>query len=131
MSDNTLKNTKTNTAIKGFLRINQVAELLQVGVSTIWFRIACGEFPQPVKIGPRTTVFFEDEVLAFIESFRKTGAAGSSTSLKSLPGFIIEKPTEPPAIVAIHGVGPVKRCVDIHNIDETSILLKTRRKPYK
>ena len=110
-------NTNTNTAIKGFLRIKQVAELLQIGVSTIWLRVACGEFPQPVKIGPRTTVFFEDEILEYMESFRNTGASASSNTLKSHPDFTIEKPPEHLNVSGVKDIYIYKRKPDIHNID--------------
>jgi len=131
MPDNTPKKTKTNTPTKGFLRIKKVAERLQIGVSTIWQRIALEEFPQPVKIGKRTTVFFEDEIDAYMESFRKTGAAASSTSLKSHPGFTVEKPPEHLKVSGVQGIFVYKRNPVIHNIDKSLPPLEDQMQLYK
>lgn len=47
---------------KGFLRIDQVVALLPIGKSTVWFRVRTGTFPAPVRLGPRTTVWYRQDI---------------------------------------------------------------------
>jgi len=117
--------------IQGFLRLKQIIELYKVGESTIWARVASGDFPQPVKIGPRTTAWYVDEILVHIESFRKTGAAVSSTSLKSHPDFTVEKPPEHLKVSGVEGIWVYKRNPVIHNIDESLPPLEDQIQLYK
>ncbi|MFS0754475.1 AlpA family phage regulatory protein [Noviherbaspirillum sp. 1P10PC] len=50
------------------LRIGASAKKLDIGVSTVWLKINTEpDFPRPFKLGPRTTVFFEDELDAYLE----------------------------------------------------------------
>ncbi len=50
----------------GFLRIAQVLELIPVSKSTWWDGVKEKRFPQPVKIGPKTTVWRVEDIRAFI-----------------------------------------------------------------
>jgi prophage regulatory protein len=47
---------------KGFLRIGQVLELLPIGKSTVWLWVRTGRIPPPVKLGPRTTVWYRQDI---------------------------------------------------------------------
>ncbi len=49
------------------LRVNQVLEIVPVGKSTWWKKVRSGDFPQPIKLGERTTCWKESEVLALVE----------------------------------------------------------------
>ena len=49
------------------LRLPQVLELIPVGRSTWWLGVKEGRFPQPVKLGPRTTAWRESEILPLME----------------------------------------------------------------
>ncbi|KUY52382.1 helix-turn-helix transcriptional regulator [Burkholderia sp. RF2-non_BP3] len=50
------------------LRPLKAAEKLGMGLSTLWARVKSDPgFPQPIKLGPATTVFLEHELDAYIE----------------------------------------------------------------
>ena len=61
----------SNMSQKGFLRLNQVLELLPIGKSTFWAGIKSGRFPKPVKLGPRTSAWRREDILALLEEFGK------------------------------------------------------------
>lgn len=44
------------------LRLPEVQRITGMGRSTIWKRAGDGTFPQPVKLGPRTTAWVAAEV---------------------------------------------------------------------
>lgn len=50
----------------GFLRLPQVLELIPVSKTTWWDGVKEKRFPQPVKIGPKTTVWRIEDIRAFI-----------------------------------------------------------------
>jgi prophage regulatory protein len=50
------------------LRPKQAAEFLGIGLSTLWRWSKCRRlegFPQPLRLGPRTTVFEQSELVGF------------------------------------------------------------------
>jgi len=49
------------------LRLKQVLELIPVAPSTWWLGVKEGRFPQPVKLGPRTTAWRESEIRKLLE----------------------------------------------------------------
>jgi prophage regulatory protein len=60
----------------GFVRISQIiAPLgpLPICRSTWWAGVAEERFPQPIKLGPRTTVWRVEEIRAFIEAQSSRG----------------------------------------------------------
>lgn len=50
------------------LRLPQVLALVPVSRATWWKGVRNGNFPKPVKLGPRTTCWRASDVLALIES---------------------------------------------------------------
>lgn len=51
------------------LRPAAAAQKLGIAVSTLWLKARKEtDFPHPVKIGPRTTIFMERELDAWLES---------------------------------------------------------------
>ena len=42
--------------------------MLAIGRSTLYRRVRAGEIPKPLQIGPKSTRWREDEVLAFRDS---------------------------------------------------------------
>jgi len=52
------------------IRVPQVLKRVGFGKSTLWAWVASGRFPAPIKLGPRMSVWREEEVDAFIA---KTG----------------------------------------------------------
>jgi predicted DNA-binding transcriptional regulator AlpA len=43
-----------------------VLTVIPVSKSTWWAGVKSGRFPRPIKLGPRTTAWREDEVLALV-----------------------------------------------------------------
>lgn len=62
----------------GFVRLSQIVgdpkadppipAVIPVGKSTWWAGVKSGRFPKPVKLGPRTTVWKVEDILALIEN---------------------------------------------------------------
>lgn len=62
----------------GFLRLRQiigdpkstppVAPIIPVGKSTWWMKVANGEYPSPVKLGPRITAWRAEDIRALLET---------------------------------------------------------------
>lgn len=61
----------------GFLRITHILgdqkanppilAIIPVSKSTWWAGVKSGRFPKPVKLGPKTTVWRVEDIVAFIE----------------------------------------------------------------
>jgi prophage regulatory protein len=49
------------------LRIREVSQLTSLGHSAIYARVSRGDFPQPLAISSRCTVWIESEVVAWIK----------------------------------------------------------------
>ena len=58
----------TNIPSTGFLRLPQVLALIPISKSAWWAGCQSGRYPQPGKLGPRTTVVRAEDIIAFIES---------------------------------------------------------------
>ena len=52
----------------GFLRLPQILAIIPVSKSAWWEGCRTGRYPKPVKLGPRTTVWRAEDIVAFIES---------------------------------------------------------------
>ena len=53
----------------GFLRLSQILKLIPVGRSSWWAGVKSGKYPQPVKLGARTTAWKVEDIKALIASF--------------------------------------------------------------
>lgn len=59
----------------GFLRLSQilgsprtgVPPLIPISKTTWWHGVRTGRYPKPIKLGPRTTVWRVEDILALIE----------------------------------------------------------------
>ena len=51
------------------LRLNQVLELIPISKSSWWAGCKSGRYPKPIKLGPRTTVWREADIIALLEKF--------------------------------------------------------------
>ncbi|HBG06914.1 MAG: hypothetical protein A2075_12515 [Geobacteraceae bacterium GWC2_58_44] len=51
----------------GLLRLSKVLQLIPVGKSTWWAGVKSGRFPKPVKLGPRTTCWYWQDIQPLIE----------------------------------------------------------------
>ena len=63
-----------NSSVKRLLRIKEVLARLSISRSSFLEGCRTGRFPQPIKIGPRTTVWKAEDIDAFIENLGKQGA---------------------------------------------------------
>ena len=53
--------------IDRLINVAQVAAMLSIGVSTIWLRVKRGEFPKPIKLGPKTTRWRMSDISALMK----------------------------------------------------------------
>ena len=53
----------------GYLRLHQVLELIPIGKSSWWNGVKEKRFPQPIKLGPRTTAWKAEDIHALLISF--------------------------------------------------------------
>lgn len=60
----------------GFVRLNEILRVIPVGRSTFWARVKSGEYPQPVKLGPRTTAWRAEQIHRLIDQL--TARSGTS-----------------------------------------------------
>ena len=51
----------------GFLRLYQVLKLIPISESSWYSGIKNGRFPQPVKLGPRTTAYRAEDIRKLID----------------------------------------------------------------
>ena len=62
-----------NSIIEGFLRLNQIVgnkttpAIIPISKSSWWAGVKEGKFPQPVKLGKRTTVWRTSDIKLLIE----------------------------------------------------------------
>lgn len=59
---------------EGFVRIHQVLSMFPIGKTKLWEMVKTGAFPQPRKLGPKTTVWDISELRAFKERIAKEGS---------------------------------------------------------
>ena len=64
---------QVESSVKRLLRIKEVLARLSISRSSFLEGCRTGRFPQPIKIGPRTTVWKAEEIDAFIENLGKQG----------------------------------------------------------
>lgn len=57
----------------GFLRLKQILMFLPIGKSTWWDGVRTGRFPQPVKLGPRTTAWRAEDIYALFVRLAASG----------------------------------------------------------
>lgn len=57
----------------GFVRLNSILAPegpIPIGRSTWWAGVKTGRFPQPVKLGPRTTAWKVEDIRALIDRWK-------------------------------------------------------------
>jgi predicted DNA-binding transcriptional regulator AlpA len=62
----------TCLSTSGFLRLPQVLEIIPICKSAWWTGCKEGRFPQPVKLGPRTTAWKAEDIAALVKRLGKT-----------------------------------------------------------
>ena len=68
----------THIPSTGFLRLPQIMELFPISKSAWWQGCRSGLYPQPIKLGPRTTVWKAEEITALIERLSTNNRKGGS-----------------------------------------------------
>ena len=58
---------QVESSIKRLLRIKEVLARLSISRSSFLEGCRTGRFPQPIKIGPRTTVWRAEDIAALVE----------------------------------------------------------------
>lgn len=58
------------------MKLREVENMAGLGKSSIYRRIATGEFPRPVTLSPNVVRWRESEISAWLNSLRPTSAAG-------------------------------------------------------
>ncbi len=66
---------QVESSVKRLLRIKEVLARLSISRSSFLEGCRTGRFPQPIKIGPRTTVWKAEDIDAFIENLGKQGGS--------------------------------------------------------
>lgn len=59
--------TQSTLPETGYLRVSQIIRLIPIGKSSWWKGVRAGRYPQPVKLGPKTTAWRVEDVRALIE----------------------------------------------------------------
>jgi predicted DNA-binding transcriptional regulator AlpA len=52
----------------GFLRLRQILDILPISKSSWWEGCKTGRYPEPVKLGPRTTAWRAEDIAALIQN---------------------------------------------------------------
>ena len=60
-------NTEHSLPTEGFVRLNQILAVIPVGASSWWRGVKSGKYPQPIKLGHRTTVWKVEDIRSLIE----------------------------------------------------------------
>ncbi|MVM34445.1 AlpA family phage regulatory protein [Spirosoma sp. HMF4905] len=60
------------TRLSGFLRLDQVLQLIPVSKATWWNGCRTGQFPKPYKLAPRITAWKVSDIQQWLEHFDRT-----------------------------------------------------------
>ena len=55
----------------GFLRLPQVLRVFPISKSSWWAGVKAGQYPKPVKLGPKTTAWRVEDIRALIANLGK------------------------------------------------------------
>ena len=58
--------------VEGFARLPQVLFALGISRASLWRGVKSGKYPQPIKVGARTTVWRVEDIRAYIASLAPT-----------------------------------------------------------
>lgn len=68
----------SDTSITGFLRLRQVLEIVPISKSAWWEGCKTGRFPNPVKLGPRTTAWRAEDIAALVKQLGESRHDGEA-----------------------------------------------------
>lgn len=72
MEENNTTNQCDCFSTAGFIRLHKVLELVPVSKSSWWNGCKSGKYPQPYKLGDRTTAWKVEDVLKCMKNFKPT-----------------------------------------------------------
>ena len=52
---------------EGFVRLSQILNVIPVSRSSWWQGCKTGKYPKPIKLGPRTTAWYAEDIHALIK----------------------------------------------------------------
>lgn len=61
------KTTNNSLPETGYVRLPTILKVFPIGKSTWWAKVKAGEYPQPVKLGPRTTAWRVEDIRDLLE----------------------------------------------------------------
>ena len=64
-----LTDNSASLPIEGFVRLSTILKVIPVGKSTWWSKVKSGEYPQPVKLGARTTAWRVEDIRELIDDY--------------------------------------------------------------
>ena len=62
---------KLNLPEVGYLRLSQILNIIPISKSAWWEGCRSGLYPKPVKLGPRTTAWREEDIRELMERINK------------------------------------------------------------
>ena len=62
---------------QGMSRASKILPLLPFGSTELWKRVESGDFPKPVKLGPKCTAWRNADVLGWIASWKAENEAAA------------------------------------------------------
>ncbi len=68
MSKHHPNNQQATLPAEGFIRVNQLSQILGVAIVTCWRWSAQGRLPAPLKLSDRVTVWRAEDIRAFINA---------------------------------------------------------------
>ena len=57
-----------NSESEEYLRMPQLLKMLPISKATIWRKVRLGEFPQPIKLGYRISMWKKSEIIDFLNA---------------------------------------------------------------
>lgn len=75
MDSNEIKFLRLKQIVGDFKTDPPIPSLIPIGRSSWWAGVKAGRYPQPIKLGPRTTAWRERDIVALIERLEEEKAS--------------------------------------------------------
>ena len=72
----------SNLENESLLRLPQVLKIIPISKSAWWQGCKDGRYPQPIKLGPRTTVWKASDISAFMRQLSRSPVQNESNGAK-------------------------------------------------
>jgi predicted DNA-binding transcriptional regulator AlpA len=67
-----MNETSVNNQLSGFLRLDQVLQLIPISKATWWNGCKTGQFPKPYKLAPRITAWKASDIQNCMNGFQSS-----------------------------------------------------------